>query len=165
MELKEKVVYGTTGVCVVDSIEQKKIGRNIKQYYVLKPVAQSTSTVFLPVDNEELLAKAHRILSVDEIENIVASVIDEQDEWVDNDAQRRTRFSEIISSGDRKRLLLMMRTLYNRRAQLSLSGKRLHISDERAFNEVQRLIFDEFSVVLSITQDDVINFLKERLIK
>ena len=57
MELKEKVVYGTTGVCVVDSIEQKKIGRNIKQYYVLKPVAQSTSTVFLPVDNEELLAK------------------------------------------------------------------------------------------------------------
>ena len=67
LNLKDKVMYGTTGVCVVDSVESKRIGRETKQYYVLKPISQTSATVFLPTDNEKLLGKVRRILTVDEI--------------------------------------------------------------------------------------------------
>ena len=54
LELKSTVFYGTTGVCVVERMETKKIGRESKDYYVLKPVAQCSSTVYVPTDNEVL---------------------------------------------------------------------------------------------------------------
>ena len=146
LKLKEKVMYGTTGVCIVESVEQKKIGREVKDYYVLKPVSQATSTVFLPADNEKLLAKVRNVLTADEVKEISSL----EDIWVENDAERRLKFNEIISSGDRKVCLVLLRTLHHRQAELSTKGKRLHIADERALKEAQRLIHDEFSIALDM---------------
>ena len=160
LNLKDKVMYGTTGVCVVDSVESKRIGRETKQYYVLKPISQTSATVFLPTDNEKLLGKVRRILTVDEIKGILSSLHEEPDIWTDNDAERRLKFSEIISSGDRKACLVLLRTLHNRQELLSGKGKRLHIADERALKEAERLIHDEFSVVLSIKPNEVGAFIK-----
>ncbi len=155
LKLNEKVMYGTTGVCVVDSVEDKRIGKEIKKYYVLKPVSQTSSTVYIPADNENLLKKARKMLSVEEIKNMLSSLSDEPDIWIDNDNERRERFSEIISSGDRKACLILVRTLHNRQSILTGTGKRLHIADERALKEAQRLIQDEFSVVLNIHPNEV----------
>lgn len=161
--LNEMVMYGTTGVCVVDSIQDKKIGKETKRYYVLKPVAQSSSTVFVPADNEKLLSKARRVISADEVTVIINEMRDEPDIWMDNDAERKLKFGEIISSGDRKACLILLRTLINRQEYLSGSGKRLHIADERALKEAQRLIHDEFSVALNIKPDEVATFIRSKL--
>ena len=155
LTLNEKVMYGTTGVCVVDSIQDKKIGKETRRYYVLKPVAQSSSTVFVPADNEKLLSKVRRVLSAEEIRTIISALHDEPDIWLDNDAERKIKFGEIISSGDRKACLVLLRTLHNRQDYLSGKGKRLHIADERAMKEAQRLIHDEFSVALQIKPEEV----------
>ena len=163
LKLNEKVMYGTTGVCVVQSIEDKRIGKEIKKYYVLKPVSQSTSTVYIPADNHKLLEKVRKMLSVEEIKSILNSLNSEPDIWTDNDAERREKFSEIISSGDRKACLILLRTLHNRQNFLSGTGKRLHIADERALKEAQRLILDEFSVVLSISPNEVREYIKVEL--
>ncbi len=165
LKLNERVVYGTTGVCVVDSVEDKRIGREVKKYYVLKPVAQSSSTVYVPADNEKLLSKVRSVLSVEQIKCMLCSLKDEPDVWTDNDNERRLKFSEIISSGDRKACLVMMRSLHNRQRFLADSGKRLHIADERALKEAERLIHDEFSVALSIKPEEVRIFIKEELEK
>ena len=156
LKLNEKVMYGTTGVCVVQSIEDKRIGRETKRYYVLKPVSQASSTVFLPADNEKLLQKVRNVLSADEVRAM-------PDVWVDNDAERKLRFGEIISSGDRKACLVLLRTLHNRQSELSTKGKRLHIADERALKEAQRLIHDEFSVALNMDIREVEEFIKAEL--
>lgn len=163
LKLNEKVMYGTTGVCVVDSVEDKRIGKEIKKYYVLKPVSQTTSTVYIPADNHKLLEKVRKMLSVEEIKSILNSLNSEPDIWTDNDAERRAKFSEIISSGDRKAYLVLLRTLHNRQNFLSGTGKRLHIADERALKEAQRLILDEFSVVLSISPNEVREYIKAEL--
>lgn len=163
LALNQMVMYGTTGVCVVDSIQNKKIGKETKQYYVLKPVAQSSSTVFVPADNEKLLSKARRVISADEIKVIINDMRDEADIWLDNDAERKLKFGEIISSGDRKACLVLLRTLINRQEYLSGKGKRLHIADERALKEAQRLIHDEFSVALNIKPEEVGTFIRSEL--
>ncbi len=163
LKLNEKVMYGTTGVCVVDSVEDKRIGKEIKKYYVLKPVSQTSSTVYIPLDSEKLLSKVRCILSVEEIKSILSSLSDEPDIWTDNDNERREKFSEIISSGDRKACLILVRTLHNRQNFLSGTGKRLHIADERALKEAERLIHDEFSVSLSIKPEEVKAFIQSQL--
>lgn len=163
LNLGEMVMYGTTGVCIVEKFEERKIGREVKSYYVLKPVAQASATVFLPADNEKLLLKAREVLTADEVRAIIGEVLNEPDIWVESDGERKLRFSEIISSGDRKAFLLLFRTLYNRQKFLSDKGKRLHLSDERFFKESQRLVNDEFSIALSISLDDIGRFIKKEL--
>ena len=163
LKLKEKIVYGTTGVCVVDGVEKKKIGREVKSYYVLKPVSQSTSTVYLPTDNELLLAKARCVLSADEVKTMLDGFLSEPDMWVSSDAERRVQFNEVIASGDRKACLSLVKTLLTHQTDLSSKGKRLHISDERALKEAQRLVCDEFAVALEIDPKSVEAIIRDKL--
>lgn len=163
LKLNEMVMYGTTGVCVIESIEDKKIGKETRRYYVLKPVTQSASTVFIPADNDKLLSKARRVLSEKEVRGIISTMNSEPDIWPENDAERREIFKDIISSGDRKSCLVLLRSLQNRQTFLAGQGKRLHIADERAMKEAQRLVHDEFSVALNIRPEEVSTFIHHEL--
>lgn len=165
LNLKDTVLYGTTGVCTVESIEEKKFGKEVRQYYVLKPIKQSTSTVFIPADNQNLLSKVRELLTPDEIRDIIKSLPQEPDIWFNDESERKTKYSEIIASGDRKACLKLIRTLCNRQKELSLCGKRLHLADERALKEAQRLIHDEFSCSLNISVDEVVSYISNEILK
>ena len=52
---------------------------------------------------------------------------------------------------------------YAESKELAEKGKRLHIADERALKEGQRLIHDEFSYVLNIEPDEVGNFISAEM--
>ena len=164
LKLNEKVMYGTTGVCIVEKIEDKQIGREIKSYYVLKPIAQNSSTVFLPADNEKLLSKVREVLTKDEILELFVALKSAEDIWVDSDAQRRVVFTEIISSGDRLKSMLLLRSLINRRSELMAKGKRLHIADEKALKEAGRLSYDEIAEALGLSFDEAEEYFKRELI-
>ncbi len=163
LKLHDTVMYGTTGVCTVQKVEEKKIGKVLRKYYVLKPMAQSTSTVFVPADNEGLLYKVRPVLTVSEINEMVASLAVQPDCWVENDADRKAYFTEIVSSGDRLKSLCMIKSISNRQKELSQKGKRLHIVDERIYREAIRLINDEFSYVLKINADEVQAFINQSM--
>lgn len=154
LELNETVFYGTTGVCVVDCIEKKKIGKLTKDYYVLKPVSQSSSTVYIPTDNETLLSKVRSIISSDEVKSLIEKT-EKDDIWVEDEAERKEIFGRIVSSGDCSSKLKMMRSIYSKQQELNSKSKRLHLSDERFFKEVSRIVCDEFSYVLNITVKEV----------
>ncbi len=163
LKISETVMYGTTGVCMVERTEEKQIGRETKTYYVLKPVASNSSTVFVPTDNEKLLSKVRKLITAEEIDGILEKLSTEPDFWPENEGERKEKYSEIIASGDRKACLVVLRTLYNRQKILSRCGKRLHIADERAMKEARRLICDEFSFALGINADEVGTLLRERI--
>ena len=44
----QTVLYGSNGVCMVDDVTEKRIGKTKMQYYVLKPLCNNTSTLFVP---------------------------------------------------------------------------------------------------------------------
>ena len=138
LKLNDTVMYGTTGVCTVENIEKKTIGKVTRTYYVLRPKAQTSSTVFLPADNEILLGKVRTVMTADEIIGIIRELPAEPNIWVDDDNERKLRYNEIITSGDRKRCLLMIRTLRSHQKELAEKGKRLHIADCALDNSVNR---------------------------
>ena len=75
------------------------------------------------------------------------------------------RKQQVLESGDRKRLAQLVRTLYLRQKHLIAKGRHLHSLDERFFKNAENLLFDEFSAVLGISQDEVFNFIETRLSK
>ena len=64
-------------------------------------------------------------------------------------SERAELYSQVLESGDRKRLAQLVRTLYLRQKHLIAKGRHLHSLDERFLKNAENLLFDEFSAVLA----------------
>ncbi len=163
--IDEIVVYGTTGVCRIDGITEKDFGNKKGNYYVLKPLYQNSSTVFVPVDNEKLVNKFRKVLSATDIYALIEAMKEETDVWIENETERKNAYREIISSGDRRELVRLIKTLYLHQQEQLKNGKKLHLSDERFMKEAEKLLYDEFAAVLNIKQEQVLPLIMERIQK
>jgi CarD family transcriptional regulator len=152
--INDTVLYGTVGVCRVEGISEIALGREKKKYYVLKPVSQGSATVYVPLDNDSLLSKVRKLLTRGEIDAMIKNVTCD-DVWVEDDTERARLFSDTVKSGDRALLISMIHTLITHRRKLSGVGKKLHLADERALRDAERLLCDEFSYVLGIAPETV----------
>ncbi len=159
----DNVRYATTGVCSIVDITEMTVSKKRSQYYVLQPVYKNTLQVYVPCDNEALISKMRRILSKEEIMELIESMPKTVSAWNDNELSRKQEFLQILSLGDRQKLISMIRTIYLHKEKQAASGKRLHQSDERSFMEAQRLLSDEFAFVLGIKPEEVTPFILEKL--
>ena len=164
IKVNDTVLYGAMGVCRVESIEKMKFGRERKEYYILKAVNKSESTFYVPVDNEELISKIKSIMTYDDIFEMIKEVTYMEDIWIDDDNERRIKFGEIIGKGDRKELMLLVRSLYNHKLNQEAIGKKFHASDERCLKDAQNLLHDEISYVLNLSPDEIAPFIKEQVL-
>ena len=55
----DHVVYGTNGVCLISDVTRSPFDkRDTRTFYVLKPLSgASTSLIYTPVDNEQVLMR------------------------------------------------------------------------------------------------------------
>lgn len=158
----EIVVYSATGVCRVEELCTKDFGSFSAQYYVLCPIMQKGSTVFVPAGNEALVRKIHRISSRKQLENILSEVVAPDGVSTENEAERRNRFSSILESGDRSALITMVLELYNLKRLQSEGGRRLHIADEKLLNCAENLLFEEIAYVYQIEINDAQELIKNK---
>lgn len=159
----DAVLYGGEGVCTVDEVREMKIGRQRGQYYVLRPVYREGSTIFVPVGSEPLMAKMRRVLSREEVDALLENIRQADLLWIDDIAERKTEFHRILSGGDRRELLGMIRLLYTHRERLRKGGKRLRSSDEQSLRDAEKLLNDEFAFVLQIRPREVPEYIRSHV--
>lgn len=159
----ETVLYGTEGVCTIIEVREMKISRETAQYYVLRPVYREGSTVFVPMNNQTLLAKMRPLLSVDEINAMLTDISSEGECWIEDASERKAEFQRILLGGDRQELLRMIRTLYLHRQRLQEKGKRLRTNDDQLLRDAEKLLNDEFALVLGIKQREVPEYIRSRV--
>ena len=149
------VLYGTNGVCTVQGVTERRIGKIKYEYYVLKPLGINSSTLYVPTSNEQLVGKIRNILSEDEANGILLN-LPQIGEWNDNKPERTETFRVVISSGDRVELVRMIRLIHFHELQQIADGKRLHISDERFLKEAEKMVCEEFTIVLHSTREEIL---------
>ena len=162
-QVGETVLYGTEGVCVIAEIREMKVGREKAAYYVLQPVRRGGATVFVPLGNEKLLGKMRRLLSPQELDSLLGDVCRTETTWIEDVSARKEEFRRILTAGDRRELLGMIRALYRRREALRRSGKHLRTHDEQTLRDAEKLLNDEFATVLKIEPREVPAYIRARL--
>ncbi|MDP4120547.1 MAG: CarD family transcriptional regulator [Bacillota bacterium] len=162
-QINDTVLYGTNGICKITEISKREFYGKSIEYYILQPIYQNTSSIFIPVNNEALTSKIRRILSSDEIYSIIRSMPHEENIWIDDDNERKVKFSEILKTGDRKDLMLMIKTIYLRRTSQKEISKKIHSCDERFLNDAEKLLYEEFAHVLKIDRDDVLPLILQEI--
>jgi len=161
--INEIVNYGTTGVCKIVDIIYKKISGTDFEYYVLKPIYDEQATVFVPTKNEILTAKMRPILSAPEINELIKAMPDEQNVWIQNENLRHEKHKEIINSGDRKAQVKLIKSIYFHKREQLQNSKKLRMVDEIALKEAEKLLYNEFALVLDIKPEQVVAYITEEL--
>ena len=156
------VVYSASGVCEIEEISKKSFGSFSAEYYVLKPLMQKASTVFVPTANSSLTKKIHPILTQSEFEGIFASLKTRAPQRPETESERRGRFIEIIEDGDRTGLMLMVYDLNNYSHEQQESGRCLHIGDEKLLCTAENMLFEEISYVFNIPLNEADEFIKSK---
>ena len=153
------VMYGKTGVCLVK--EQTTMAGGL--YYVLSPVGDSRSSVYVPCGNAELLARMRPLLTRDEIDGLLSDVDSVKLAWVEDRNERAMLYRAVTGSGDRKELVRLLCCLMRKKRERMEIGKRLSSMDENFLQECVRLVQKEFSMVLGIAASEVGPYIQERL--
>ena len=159
------VVYGTSGVCVIDDIRIMKFALDTEKspYYILKPTSNGTSTIYVPMKNEKLMAKLRPVMTKEEIDSLLLGMRDKEIEW---DSDRRSRgemFHEILVKGVTQKLLLMIRCIYVKKREMLKQGKKLATTDDNTLKSAEKLVEEEFAYVLDISPKDVSKYIRRLL--
>lgn len=94
-------------------------------------------------------------------------MIDEMPEaetqWYEDKNTRKNIFNSVLRSDDYHQIISMMHTLYIQQENQRLKGKKLLAADERMMQDAEHLIHQEFAFVLGIEEDQIGNFITERI--
>lgn len=116
LKIGEKVLYGVAGACTVTGICTRRFSEaGEREYYVLSPVHDARTTLYVPVDGETLRSKVKRLLSEEEVEGLIASMPQEKPLWIANEKARQEAYKGVLRRGDRRELIGMTKALYHHR--------------------------------------------------
>ena len=84
---------------------------------------------------------------------------DEDTVWIDDNNLRKQKYNQMIGQGDRRKLIKLIKTLYIHQNEMKAKGKNLHQSDEAILKQAEKLLNDEFALVLDIKPENVNEFI------
>lgn len=156
----EYVVYASNEVCVYSGIVTKCFdGKNKIDYCMLEPVYSHNSAYYVPCD--KIGEKIRPVLSKEEISETVDRATGKVMEWNSDKNARKLEFNAILKSNDFEKIFIMLKTIYEKKNALESKGKKLFAVDERTFSEAERLIRQEFSIVLDIKENEVEGYVQK----
>ena len=158
------VVYGKVGACLVAERQTMSFGAGEEgEYYVLNPVGDSRSSVYVPCDNPTLVGRMRPLMTREEIDRLLAGITDSSMVWPEDKNERATAFRTVVASGDRSRLLQLIRCLYQKKQEKTDTGRRLSTMDEMFLQEAMRLVEEEFAVALNLPRRQVPEYIRRRV--
>lgn len=159
-DVDDYVMYRRSGICRIADIRRKEFdGAEGRLYYVLKPVFDSTLTLYVPVDFSEIAQHMRRALSADDIDAIIAETEQSQNRWIDDADERAVTFERILNGGDRADILWLVKALSLHKAELRKKDRRLGDNDKKALASAEKLITDEFAFALGIEKNEVVPYI------
>ena len=104
IEVNEAVMHIPEGVCKVTGIIERDLSSlGTRQYYILVPVYNTGTKIYIPTDNGP--AKMRELLTRDEVLELIDSIPECESVWVENDKERMAAFSSIVSRCDHHEML------------------------------------------------------------
>lgn len=162
-KIDDYIMYGMTGVCKVMDITNERFTNGIKkEYYVLNPIYSNNTIIKIPVDNERIAMR--KILSKEEITLLISDINNGEVLFIEDDKKRNEQFKSMLKTGKCEELLTIIRSLYLDRKNKQAIGKKLSKGDDEIIQIAEKLLSEEFSVILDISQQEVTDYIKEQIV-
>lgn len=157
-EIGQQIVYGTTGVCIVNKIGplDPASGMGDRIYYTLLPFYSKESTIYTPVDNEKIVMRP--ILTKEEAESLIQEIPEIDELWISDEKKREQDYKDALAKADCRELIRVIKTIYPRKQERIAAGKKVTASDERYFNMAEDFLYKELAISLEMELDEVADY-------
>lgn len=162
-QVGDKILYGSSGACIIQELTQMRFGRTRETYYILRPLFQKTAVIYVPAKNEELLSRMRPMPERQEIDQMIADLPAAEELWVDDAQERKNCYDEVMRGSDCFLRFRLIKTLFEHKKIRLADGKNLHVSDENFLREARKLICDEFAYPLQLEPSEVAAYITEHL--
>ncbi len=162
IKVNSTIIYGSE-VCKVTDIKKMTFGKVTREYYVLAPVYDEKNVIYAPTDNPRLKEKMKEILSSEEIIELIRNMPENENFWIEDDNARAAAYKETLEKGNREDVIRIIKTLYEHKCEVESRGKKLHSMDEILFRRAEKMIYDEFALVLDIKREEVTPFILRQI--
>lgn len=161
--INDIVVYSPCGVCRIAEISIRDFSGEPIEYYVLNPVSDNKNTYYVPTQNDTLTSQMRRVLTREEIDELIRIMPDENYIWIEDENQRKDEYRKILRNGDRRELIKLIKTLYIHQQSRLEQKKKLRSADEHFLKDAENMLYDEFAYVLGISKSEVLPYIKQHI--
>lgn len=159
--VNEYVVYGSEGVCKVESIGHPDIVGldRAKEYYTLSPVYRS-GKIYTPVDSTILMRS---VISKNQAEELIGGIKDiSGDLDVPKDAKLASVFyRDLVRSYECRKLISVIKHVFAKQRELAAAKRNVPAVDMKFFKMAEDMLYNEFGFVLGIDPKDVKVYIAE----
>ena len=139
----------------------KKNGFQGNDYFVLSPIDDDSLTIEVPITSlavRSLISKKEVTSIIKDIPSI--EVIDETNDKIIEQEYRR-----LLSSGEHRDLIKIIKTTYLRNKNRELNNKKIGEKDDNYFKKAEKILYNEFSLVLNKSFSETKKYVADQVIK
>ncbi len=164
-EKDQLIMCGGHGVCRVVNVMGNPFDRfdKVRMFYVLEPVFEKASTVYMPVDNDKVVMR--RVMNRDEAEELIDNINEIETVWIKEEKGREQMYKDAIRTYDCQSLVQIIKTLYMRKQSRIKEGKKVLSSDEQYLRKAESLLYSEMSIALDIPKEEVQGYITDAVRK
>lgn len=162
-QIGDLIVYGNTGVCVVEEIGPLDIPGVSKDrlYYTLRPYYDSKVRIFTLVDSTKVVMRP--ILNREEAVHLIEEIGEIDMLGISNEKKRSEEYRLSLQKCDCKELVRIIKTIYFRVQKRKAAGKKITSQDEKYFHLAEENLFGELAVSLGMDREKVKDVVFERV--
>ena len=158
----DKVVYGASGVCQVQSIEEMEVGGEKSLYYALTQVYDKGNThIYAPVEQKKIPIRP--IMDKTQAEELIRHLPEVEPFWCENKVEREKFWRETIRSGDTHRWIEMLKGIRRKKEQSMKKGQRPSYFCEGMGRDVEKLLYGELAAALEMEPAEMEHYILEQL--
>ncbi len=154
-EKGEYVVCGNKGVCVVEDIATLNISGVDKEreYYILKPVYMTGSTVYVPVDSSK--ESMRKVLSRAEADRLIREIPAIPLITITNDKLLEQEYRGCMKSNSCEEWVKIIKTIYLRKQKRMEAGRKVTALDAKYFRIAEDNLYGELAIALGLPKTEV----------
>ena len=163
-EKNEILVYANYGVCRLTDIRRENFTDQPEMYYILSPVFDERSTIYVPTESLTAEKKLRPIMTKDALDEMLNNAVHSETQWESNDRKRGEQFKSVTAKGLSPALLEVMKSLTIKKDELKKKVKRLHVSDERTLAACEKIVGEEYAYAFGVDVNDALSHIKNEFL-
>jgi CarD family transcriptional regulator len=162
-QVGDVVVYENRGICRVEKITELNLpgAKAGQKYYELKPVYEETGKIYSAVDNEKVVMR--QMLTKEEAEQLIGEIPGIPEMWIGDEKQREMKYKEAMRSCDCRQWVSIIKTLYTRRQNRLMQGKKTTNTDDRYYKKASDNLHGELALALGVQKSDMETVIRNQL--
>lgn len=153
-----EIVMHVHDVCKINALIKNY--RDGEDYYRLSPITDGSLVIHTPAANSRGMIR--KIISKKEAEALIKAIPSIQPLEVD-ERQMAAEYKELVSKGDHKDLIKIIKTTHLRNEMRLEGNKKLNESDKTYFRLAEHILYNEIGAVLGMDFDETKQYITDKV--